>query len=118
MTVFSYPIEVGDPDGQRYESIEALVDTGASFSIIPEPILHELGVTPSDRVRLELGDGRMIEFDVGHTWVRIDGRRTPDTVCFGHPGMDAILGAHTLEGFLLAVDPAGRRLVPTHGFLL
>ncbi len=39
--------------------------------------------------------------------------RDRDTVClFGEGGDLEVLGAHTLEGFGLAVDPIQRRLVP------
>jgi hypothetical protein len=31
MGIFHVPIEIGDPRGERFESVEALVDTGATF---------------------------------------------------------------------------------------
>ena len=30
MGLFHVPIEIGDPQGERYERIDALVDTGAT----------------------------------------------------------------------------------------
>ena len=32
MGVFRVPVEIGDLDGTRFERIEALVDTGASYT--------------------------------------------------------------------------------------
>jgi len=34
------------------------------------------------------------------------------------PGALAVIGAHTLKGFLLGVDPVGQRLVPVEGYSL
>ena len=33
---------------------------------------------------------------------------------FGHDDAPSLLGAYTLEGLGLAVDPTSQRLVPTH----
>ena len=39
--------------------------------------------------------------------------RTLHTLClFGEPGDLEVLGAYTLEGFGLAIDPVQRRLIP------
>jgi len=39
--------------------------------------------------------------------------RTLHTLClFGQPGDLEVLGAYTLEGFGLAIDPVQRRLIP------
>jgi len=39
--------------------------------------------------------------------------RTLHTLClFGQPGDLEVLGAYTLEGFALAIDPVQRRLIP------
>ena len=39
---------VGDPQGERFQIVEALVDTGATFSIVPAPILDGLGSNLSE----------------------------------------------------------------------
>ncbi len=118
MGTFHYPIEIGDAQGQRFERVEALVDTGASYTVVPGPMLQRLGVTAHDRVVFFLADGRQIERDVGQTWVRIDGRSVITLVVFGDEGSDALLGAYTLEGLRLGVDPANQRLVRTPGLLM
>ena len=46
MGTFNANIEIGSPDGSRFETVNALVDTGSSLTAIPAPILHRLGVTP------------------------------------------------------------------------
>ena len=45
MGVFSTPIEVGDSEGTRFEWFDALVDTGATYTMLPSSVLEDLGVT-------------------------------------------------------------------------
>jgi len=118
MGTFRYPLGVGDPEATRFETVEALVDTGASYTMVPAPLLRRLGVTAHDRVVFFLADGRQIERDVGQTWVRIDGRSVITLVVFGDEGSDPLLGAYTLEGLRLGVDPANQTLVRTPGLLM
>ncbi len=109
MGAFRVSIEVGDPAGQRYETVETVVDTGATYATLPAPLLHGLGVVPHTRDTFVLADGRRVERDIGRTWIRVDGR-TELT--------EPLLGAYALEGLRLAADPVGRRLTPVPGLLL
>jgi len=118
MGTFRHRIDVGDPQATRFETVEALVDTDASYSVVPAPLLQRLGVTAHDRVVFFLADGRQIERDVGQTWVRIDGRSVITLVVFGDEESTALLGAYTLEGLRLGVDPANQTLVRTPGLLM
>lgn len=117
MGTFSYTIEVGDPQGQRFETIDALVDTGASYTTLPRSLLHRLGVRPFTRRQFRVADERMVEYEIGQTWIRLNGEAMTRLVVFSE-GDQAILGADTLEGFGLAVDPIGRRLIPVPGLLM
>lgn len=118
MGTFRVSIEIGDPAGQRYESVEALVDTGTTYTTVPVPLLERLGVVPHARDAFVLADGRRVDRDIGRTWVRVDGRAELTLVVFADPETPPLLGAYTLEGLRLAADPAGRRLVPIPGLLL
>jgi clan AA aspartic protease len=118
LSTFRHPIEIGDPAGGRFESIDALVDTGATFTKAPSPLLRRLGVEPTRRSTFVLADGRHIERDVGQTWVRVNGQAVIRLVVFGNEGEEPLLGADTLEGLLLSVDPVKHRLVPVPGLLM
>ena len=61
-----------------------------------------------------MGDGRRVEMDVGHAWIKINGTSAPTTIIFGSDDASPLLGAVTLEELQLAVDPVAGRLVPTH----
>ena len=118
MGTFRHTIEIGDPEGQRFESVEALVDTGASYSMVPSSILERLGVTPHDRAPFILGDSRRVERDLGRTWIRVNGKSEITLVVFGDEQLGAVLGAYSLEGLRLGVDPVNQRLIPTPGLLM
>ena len=118
MSIFRYPLEVGDPKGDQFEEMEALVDTGATFTVIPASILERPGVLRERRVRFRLADNRVTESDVGETYVRLDGKTLHTLVVFGGEGTAALLGVYTLEAALLAVDPVGQRLIPTDALLM
>lgn len=118
MGTFRVAVEVGDPQGRRYERIDAVVDTGATYTSLPQPLLDALGVVPHARERFLLADGRRVDRDIGRTWIRIDDRTEMTLVVFADPGGPALLGAYALEGLRLAADPVGRRLLPVPGLLL
>jgi predicted aspartyl protease len=112
MGTFQVNIEIGDPQGQRWEPLAALVDTGSTFTWAPASMLRRLGVQPFDRLPFETADNRTIERGLGRTWVRYNSQAHVTIVVFGDEGSEPLLGAYTLEGFLLAVDPVNLRLVP------
>jgi clan AA aspartic protease len=115
MGTFSVTIEVGSPDRRTWRSVEVLVDTGATFTWLPRTLLEELGHAPNMKKSFELGDGRVVETDVGEVPVRI-GSEVWTTVCaFASREDKPVLGAVTLEEFLLAPDPVNQRLVPVVG---
>ena len=118
MGTFHVDVEIGDPEGRRYELVEALVDTGSTYTSVPRPLLDALGVEPHARAWFRLADGHHVEREIGRTWVRVSGRTELTLVVFAEPGSPALLGAYALEGLQLAPDPVGRRLVPVTSLLM
>ena len=114
MGTFNWPLRISSMDGQQSREIEATVDTGAAYTTLPAPLLRELGVTPMGKRRFLLADGRRIELDYGEARATVDGENVTTLVVFGEDNAPALLGAYTLEGLALAVDPVEQRLVPTH----
>ena len=112
MSTFSYAIEIADLDEQYSGEIEALVDTGASYTVLPGRFLRDLSIEPIGTRRLLLADGSRVDMDYGRAWATIDGEREVTIVFFGRDDGPALLGAYTLEGLALAVDPSEERLVP------
>ena len=118
MGVFSVTVEIGDPQGEHFQAVEALVDSGASYTSAPRSLLRSLGVAPQERRPFILADGRTVEHDMGQTWVRVDGRVRMTPVVFADEGTRPLLGAVTLEEFGLGIDPVGRQLIPVPGYLM
>ena len=118
MGTFHATVEVGDPQGEQYEPIEATVDTGSTYTWVPRDVLARLAVEPQFRMEFLTADGRVIERDVAQTWVRHNGSAHITFVVFGDEGSAPLLGAYTLEGFGLAPDPVSRRLVPVRRLAL
>jgi len=114
MGTFSYPLEVIAADGSRSATVSTLVDTGSTYTCLPASLLRELGIVPYRRIRSELADGSIVEDDLGIVHVRVQGVYTPTLAIFAAEGAPALLGAYTLEGALLVVDPVRQRLRPTH----
>ena len=124
MGTFKWPLRISSMDGQQAQEIEATVDTGASFTTLPSNLLRELSIEATGRRRFLLADSRRIEMDYGEARVTIDGDTVTTIVVFGEDDAPAALlegwrwlGAYTLEGLALAVDPEAQRLVPTHMIL-
>lgn len=118
MGTFRVELELGDPQGRRFEAVQAVVDTGATYTWAPASLLTSLGVAPSYRFPFVLADGRRVEKDMAETKVRLNGQVRTTLVVFGDEGTLPLLGAYTLEGFGLAPDPVNRRLMSVPGLLV
>ena len=114
MGTFKWTLRVASMDGEKSREIEATVDTGAAYTTLPARLLRELGIAPMDKRRFLLADGRRTWMDIGRAWVTIDGKSEVTLVVFGEDDAPPLLGAYTLEGLALAVDPLGQRLVSTN----
>ena len=118
MRTFYWPLEVAGADGLRWETVEALVDAGASHTVLPSIPLRRLGVVPFRTVLHRVADGSRIPREIGETKLRVSGLEATRIVAFGDDDVPPLLGADTLQGILLAVDPVEERLVPTDALLL
>ena len=118
MGTFHVTIDIGDAQGTRWESVEALVDTGSTYAWVPRPLLENLDVDVQFQQEFEAADGRVVERDMAVTMVRWDSTTRPTLVVFSDEGDAILLGAYTLEGFSLAADPVNQRLVRVRGLAM
>lgn len=118
MGTFTVPISVGDREGRQFVQLEALVDTGASDTVLPQEVLRQLDIRSIDRSTYRLADGRVIKYEIGEARIRIDGGERTALVVFGPESTTALLGATTLEVFHLSVDPVEQILRPVPGLLM
>lgn len=88
-----------------------LVDTGSEYTWVPRPLLESLNV-PVERTQLfRVADGRALERELGFAIVHTAGVFAPDFVVFAEPTDMTLLGARSLEGLNLRVDPVSKQLV-------
>ncbi len=88
------------------------MDTGSEFTWAPERMLERIGIRREKKdVTFVLANGQEVTRSVGFAIIRLDKYFTIDEVVFAEPGDLALLGARTLEGLSLTVEPVRRRLV-------
>jgi clan AA aspartic protease len=99
--------------GEAREVQHLLVDTGSELTWVAGEILTELGIKPVKQRRFVLADRREIRRPVGFAIIEMGKHRTIDEVVFGEPTDLSLLGARTLEGFGLSIDPQSHRFRAT-----
>lgn len=111
-------IEVGDSDRSRFEPVEALVDTGATYTQLPASVLRSLGVARLGSMNFILANGESVARDIGETPMRIGDMVRTSPVIFADENAHSLLGAVTLEIFGLGVDPVNQRLIPIESYII
>ena len=111
MGTFRIEIGVAGLGGDDPVAVTALVDTGATHSMMPASLLHGLGITPTRQRTFTMADGRTETYDIGAAIITVGEEVMPCPVIFGREGR-YLLGATTLENFDLAVDPVNQKLTP------
>lgn len=109
---FSADFILWNADQTASRSLNGLVDTGASYTMVPASILESLGVEREDTETFNLADGSRREYDLGFARMELDGKRRRVAVIFGPENAGVLLGALALEMFALAADAKYRRLIP------
>src|SRR5688500_4776621 len=107
MGTFRTDVEIENPTrpGERLVVKSALVDTGAALSWFPATLMRALDVARIKMWRFRQADGTILERWTGEVRVRAGGATTIDEVVMGEPGDLVLLGARSLEGLNLRVDP-------------
>ncbi len=118
MGTFTVEVEIGGMDQTRFETVRALVDTGAPYTLMPKSLLRSLGIRAVDTQEFAAASGEPIERDVGLAAVRLDGRLRVTPVVFSGEDQLPLLGAVTLQEFSLVIDTLCERLLPVSALAL
>ena len=110
MGTFSVDLWVGNLFTDAGSTVPALVDTGATNSMIPSSVLNELGIEPVEARFARVADGRRSELQTAWARFSAQGRNAVARVAFGPEGQ-YLIGATTLEDLGLVVDPVDQRLI-------
>ena len=117
MGTFTVPLQLASLGGQQFIGVEALVDTGSTYTSLPRDTLTALGVQQEEDRRFELADNEIVEYPVGQARIRLEGREFIALVVFAPEDTTPLLGMTTLETFGLGVDPVGQKLVPVQALM-
>ena len=91
---------------------QMLVDTGSEYTWITEKVLEKLDVQREKKdVSFVMANGQIVTRSIGFALLRYDNYFTVDEVVFAEKGDLLFLGARTLEGLSLMVDPRQKKLV-------
>jgi aspartyl protease family protein len=96
----------------RILRVKFIVDSGATYSVVPARVLRKLGIRPLMRQRLELADGRTVIRQKGGAVFKFREYVGVTDVVFGQKGDATLLGVLTLEALGLTLDPIKRTLRP------
>lgn len=91
---------------------QMLVDEGSEYTWVPGEQLEKIGIKREKKdLAFTMANGQQVTRSVGFGIVRVGEFFTVDEVVFAGPGDLALLGARSLEGFNVLVDPQRKRLV-------
>lgn len=119
METFKVKAKVWNPSKlDNVLDVELIVDTGATYTVLPAKMLEELGIEVVRTARLRLADNRVIERPLGEIGIEIEKHKAGATpVVFGEEDV-YLLGAVTMEQLGLAPDPLEKKLKPVEALLM
>ena len=104
-------IEVSRDGGPR-RTVRFLVDSGATYSVLPLKVWQGLGLKAKRTLEFTLADGTVIRRHVSDCRFKYRGIDAPSPVILGEPNDGALLGTVTLENLGLVLNPFERTLKP------
>lgn len=118
MGTFTVPATLARPDRpERRLTLDLLVDTGATWTLLPGEVVTELGLETRRERTVMLASGERVTYRVGLVAIQLNGEEWPTMFLAGPAGCQPLLGAVTMEEFGLAPDPVRKILVPIVGLL-
>lgn len=108
--------KVKGPTG-KIKTERFLVDSGATYSLLPKTTWKAIGLVPKREVAFTLADGTSIKRKVSECFFKLPQGEGHSPVILGEYGDEALLGAVTLEVLGLVLDPFKRTLNPMHMLL-
>jgi len=90
--------------------LQFMVDSGASYTLLPKEVWEALGLKPKRQVTFTLADGTHIERYVSECHIALEGAEGHTPVILGETDDAPLLGVVTLENLGLMLDPFKRKL--------
>jgi clan AA aspartic protease len=102
---------VAGPSGKS-APVRFLVDSGATYTLLPHAVCQELGLRPKRSHTFVLADGTRVERNISECHITLEQGDGHTPVIMGEEGDEALLGAVTLEILGLILNPFTRSLHP------
>jgi len=102
---------VTGPKG-KHAKVKFLVESGATYTLLPEKVWHAIGLKPIDSMKCVLADGTEVERGVSECEITLPQGRRHTPVMLGEKNDEALLGVVTLEILGLVLNPFNRTLQP------
>ena len=118
MSGYSVAFTLYGADPSRAITLDGVIDTGATFTVVPAPVLDELGISRAESALFSLADGSVQELPIGFAMLELQGHTAPIRVVFGSHRRKTLIGLTGLEALRLAIDPVHRRLLPVDRIVL
>ncbi len=100
-------------------SVRFLIDSGAMYSLLPEPVWKAIGLSPKREMDFALADGTTIRRPVSECHISLPQGEGHTPVVLGQPGdAEPLLGVVTLEILGLVFDPFRRTVQPIRALLV
>lgn len=94
----------------KQENVRFLVDSGATYSLLPKVVWEAIGLKPKRKLLFTLADGTTVEREVSEAFVVFPEGEAHTPVILGEEGDEALLGVVTLEILGLVFNPFNRTL--------
>ena len=100
-------------DTSKFIEIEAVVDTGATMSVLPIDLIQKLGLEKIDEVNVRYADNSVKRREV-YGWIilEIAGRKAVFDVLAKDEGAQPLIGQIVLERLDLVIEPSTRKVIP------
>lgn len=97
-------VEISDLEKKKSTEVKALVDTGASLTVLPKKLADELGIAATSEEKVTTGAGE-IKVKGADIWIKIRDRKKTNPVWISDIIDKVLIGVVTLESLGFAVDP-------------
>lgn len=89
---------------------DVLIDTGATYTVLPEEVLEEVGAWgPLSEVEVESGNGEKVKAKAYAVAIKIEEVEAP-AISITFKGVQTVIGVETLDSVGLRLDPTTGRL--------